>query len=406
MTTYPDKLDFVNVITFTDGLDNGSTGRSALNPIEDQTFDTEAEYASYVDNQIDSRTIGGKSITAYSVGVRGEDIDVSDLTKFQNNLQNIASPGNDSQGNPYAIELTDFSKLQATFTAIADSLQVVENTSTNFNMKTTLLSSGTKVRMTFDVTGISSSDAMGSSKYIEGSITRTGTGASLTYTFNNITYSGGLGSDQNAGPITGVIDGSEVTFAFTGMSGYIPATDESRAKQWAMAPSTATWQVNSEYSISGATDTQVEKRSAIIYLVLDASTSLSAPQIGQIRTAAIGFINSIYSRLSSSASVSLITNQWYTNSFTSSSQTHTYQFYATAGTTYRIAWDDSYEGSGAYTCDVKVSASGAGITPFSDVDTAYSTPRTITPSSSGNITITVIPFSSGGTGSYRIIRGY
>jgi hypothetical protein len=182
------------------------------------------------------------------------------------------------------------------------------------------------------------------------------------------------------------------------MSGYTPATDESRAKQWTMAPSTATWQVNSEYSISGATDTQVEKRSAIIYLVLDASTSLSATQIGQIRTAAIGFINSIYSRLSSSASVSLINNQWHTNSFTSSSQTHTYQFYATAGTTYRITWDDSYEGSGSYTCDVKVSA-----TPyFSNIDSAYSTPRTITPSSSGNITITVTPYSSGGTGSYRI----
>jgi uncharacterized repeat protein (TIGR02543 family) len=287
MTTYPDKLDSVNVVTFTDGLDNGSTGRSAIDPIEEQTFDTEAEYATYVDGQIDSRTINGKPVTAYSVGVRGSD--VTNISLFQSNLEKIASTGKDQ-------ELTDFSNLQATFTAIADSLQVVHS-NTNFNMKTTLLSNGTKVRMTFDVSGTGTSDAAGSSKYIEGTITRTGTGANLAYTFTNITYGGGLGSTQGTGPISGTINGSEVTFAFTGMSGYNPATDESTAKQWTMTSGTTDWQVNSEYSISGATDIQIEERSAIIYLVLDASTSLNSTQIGQIRSAAVEFINSLYDQL-------------------------------------------------------------------------------------------------------------
>jgi uncharacterized repeat protein (TIGR02543 family) len=494
MTTYPDKLDSVNVVTFTDGLDNGSTGRSAINPIEDQTFDTEADYATYVDGQIDSRTIDSKPITAYSVGVRGSD--VTNIPLFQSNLEKIASIGKNQ-------ELTDFSNLQATFTAIADNLQVVHS-NTNFNMKTTLLSSGTKVRMTFDVTGTGSSDAAASSKYLEGTITRTGTGANLTYTFGSITYGGGLGSTQGTGPITGTINGSEVTFAFTGMSGYDPATDESTAKQWTMTSGTTEWQVNSEYSISGATDVQVEKRSAIIYLVLDASTSLNNTQIGQIRSATIEFINSLYNRLnggsssgtvpsappyitataqssssisvswglvsgvtegymvyrstnassgytwvyttspttiswmdtglaasttyyyrvsavnsygessqsttgsattnsSSSSAVTLTNNQWYPNSFTSSSQTHTYQFYATAGTTYRITWDDSYEGSGSYTCDVKVSAVyPSGSSAFNSEDSGYSSPKTVTSPSSGNITITVTPYSSGDTGNYRI----
>jgi hypothetical protein len=287
MTTYPDKLDSVNVVTFTDGLDNGSTGRSALNPIENQTFDTAADYATYVDGQIDSRIINSKPVTAYSVGVRGSD--VTNISLFQSNLEKIASTGKNQ-------ELTDFSNLQATFTAIADSLQVVHS-DTNFNMKTTLLESGTKVRMTFDVTGTSSSDAAGSSKYLEGTITRTGSGANLNYTFGSITYSGGLGSTQGTGPITGTINGSEITFAFTGMSGYNPAADESKAKQWTMTSGTTDWQVNSEYSISGATDIQVEKRSAIIYLVLDASTSLNNTQIGQIRSATIEFINSLYNQL-------------------------------------------------------------------------------------------------------------
>jgi uncharacterized repeat protein (TIGR02543 family) len=287
MTAYPDKLDFVNVVTFTDGLDNGSSGRSAINPIEEKLFDSEDEYATYVDGQIDSRTINGKPITAYSVGVQGSD--VTNTSLFLSNLEKIASAGK-------AQRLDYFSELQDTFTNIAANLQVVHS-NTNFNMKTTLLSSGTKVRMTFDVTGTGSSDATASSKYIEGTITRTGAGENLNYTFGSITYGGGLGSTQGVGPITGAINDSEVTFAFTGMSGYNPATDESKAKQWTMTSSTTEWQVNSEYSISGATEVQVEKRSAIIYLVLDASTSLNATQIGQIRNAAIQFINSIYNRL-------------------------------------------------------------------------------------------------------------
>jgi uncharacterized repeat protein (TIGR02543 family) len=290
MTAYPDKLDSVNVITFTDGLDNGSTGRSLLNSIEEQTFDTENEYATYVKSQIDSRSINGKPITAYSVGVRGGD--VTDILLFQSNLEKIASNGKSH-------ELTDFSSLQTTFDDIAANLLTV-NSSTSFNMITTLLSSGAKVRMTFDVTGTNPSDAAASSKYIEGTITRTGAGTNLTYTFGSITYGGGLGSTQGAGPITGSISGSEVTFSFTGMSGYVPDTDRSKARQWTMTSGATEWQINSEYSVGGGTNTQVDKRSAIIYLVLDSSTSLSPGQdgqIGQIRTAVKQFITSIYNRV-------------------------------------------------------------------------------------------------------------
>jgi hypothetical protein len=149
----------------------------------------------------------------------------------------------------------------------------------------------------FDVAGTGSPDAGGSSKYLEGSITRTGTGANLIYTLGDITYSDGLSSIEGAGPITGVINGSEITFAFTGMEGYNPATDESRAKQWTMTSGTTAWQINSEYSISGATDIEVEMSSAIIYLVLDASASMNSAQIGQVRNYVTAFINSVYNSL-------------------------------------------------------------------------------------------------------------
>jgi hypothetical protein len=293
MTAYPDKLDSVNVITFTDGLDNGSSGIAEFYPIEGQTFDKDDDYATYVDGQIDTRTINGKPITAYSVGVLGDDFK-GNTTEFENNLKLIASAGNDKK-------LDDFSSLQTTFNGIADNLLTV-NSSTNFNMRTPLLSNGTQVLMTFDVPGTDHSDAEGSSKYLKGTITRTGT----TYAFGSITYSSGLGSTQGAGPITGTVNGSEVTFAFTGMNGYDPVTDGAfdpvtqkplNAKQWTMTSSQTQWVVNPEYKIGGGTNTQVEKRSAIIYLVLDASTSLDTTQIGHIRSAVNNFINSIYDRV-------------------------------------------------------------------------------------------------------------
>ncbi|MDR2743440.1 MAG: fibronectin type III domain-containing protein, partial [Treponema sp.] len=286
---YPANLDSVNVITFTDGLDNGSTGMSAIEPIEGHIFDRENDYTAYVNEQITNRTIADKSITAYSIGVKGND--VTNAAKFESDLEKIASTGNSRI-------LTDFGNLQTTFQDIADSLQITQTANTGFMMKTTLLPSGTKVRMTFDVTGMEAADAELSSKYIEGNITRTGMGTNIKYTFNDITYAGGLGSEQGMGPITGVRNGSEVNFAFTGVEGYDPSTDdESNTKQWLMSSGETEWQRNSEYSAAGATTTDIESLSSIIYLVLDSSTSLESGDIERIRSAAVTFINSLYSQL-------------------------------------------------------------------------------------------------------------
>jgi hypothetical protein len=54
---FPANLDSVNVITFTDGMDISSDGRSAFNPIENKTFDSPDEYADYVVTEIADRSI-------------------------------------------------------------------------------------------------------------------------------------------------------------------------------------------------------------------------------------------------------------------------------------------------------------------------------------------------------------
>jgi hypothetical protein len=282
---YPANLDSVNVITFTDGLDNGSTGQAAFSPIENQLPETAAAYAQYVQGQISSRAIAGKSITAYSVGVRGSD--VTDVSGFQTTLNQIASAGN-------AKELTDFSQVQATFNTIASGLNIT-HTSATFTMTTTLLESGTQVRMTFDGASV---EAASSNLWIQGTVNRAGTGSAMTYTLSNITYSG-MSSSEGTGPITGTINGSEVNFAFTNVTG-LPSNlqqDDSRVKQWLQTSGSSNWQVNSEYSMGNSVTTSVERRSAIIYLVLDSSRSLNPSQISQIRAAVQEFINEMYSQI-------------------------------------------------------------------------------------------------------------
>jgi hypothetical protein len=281
---YPANLDSVNIITFTDGLDNASSGRSADSQLEGFTADTAADYKSYISYRIANERIAGIPITAYSVGVPASD--VTDMQAFQSNLQAIAS----APANSYV--LSSFSQLENTFEDIAKKLDI-SRSSTNFTLTTTLLDNGAKVRMTFDAT----TSAPASTTYIEGVINRTGgvgiDGNLATYTLTNIVYSSGISSDQGSGPITGIKNGSEVSFEFTNVTGYSAIADTD-PKQWLMYPGTSTWQINSEYSSTGWNTPSVEKHSVVIYLILDCSTSLSSANIDSIREAAKEFIEIMY----------------------------------------------------------------------------------------------------------------
>ncbi|MCL2154776.1 MAG: formylglycine-generating enzyme family protein [Leptospirales bacterium] len=287
-SNYPDKLDFVNIITFTDGLDVSSSGLSQIseNRVEEKEFSTTAAYTTYVNTEINNRKIAGKSITAYSVGVKGDD--VSDDIKFTSDLASIASAGKSN-------ELSDFADLQDTFDDIAEGLNIT-TTITDFILATTLLENGTKVRMTFDVNTTNPTDAAASTRYIEGIYNSSGG----VYTLTNITYGGGISSNNGAGPITGTLNSSTmaVRFVFNNITGYT-GSDLSNTRQWIMLPGAPTWQHNSEYNTAGSSTSTVEKRSTVIYLVLDCSRSLSSTEVTQIRDAAVSFINNLYDQAGS-----------------------------------------------------------------------------------------------------------
>ena len=295
---YPTNLDSVSVITFTDGLDNTSANlRLAGYTLEGKEFANNAVYSAYVRDEIENRTIADLPITAYSVGVRGND--VNDETAFQNNLIAIASPGNHNV-------LDNFADVQSIFDGIADGLNIIQGTTAVFTMKTTLLDEGTRVRMTFDLDANGSISA--SQRYIEGTI---GLVNNSTFTFYDIIYNGGISSAAGAGPLIGTISGTQVNFVFDNITitnsntgeptAYNPPANQTR--QWLIYPGSSMWGPNAEYSSDGSSTTTIERRSAIVYLVLDCSTSLSETQVSQIRDAATSFVESLYDRYTNNTTV-------------------------------------------------------------------------------------------------------
>jgi hypothetical protein len=99
-------------------------------------------------------------------------------------------------------------------------------------------------------------------------------------------------------------------------------------------------------------------------------------------------------------------NQWTANTLPAGA-THRYTFNAESGTTYYIRWDDSFNGSSTYTCDIKVSASINGTVLFSGEDDGYSTPLPVGIRSGSYVTlpviITVEGYGSFESGSYAIM---
>jgi fibronectin type 3 domain-containing protein len=289
-STYPAKLDTVSIITFTDGLDNqslamlaNSTNQNGPNyHLEGKTYDTSdpksaGNYMDYIKGEIDGRDIMGHTIKAYAVGVKGTD--VVDEASFDARLLKIASNGKDESGVPYVTKLTDFSKLRETFQSIAKGLNVT-HTNVTIVMTTTQNATGTVYRWAFDkVNGTVGN----SKKYIEATFTDSGS----DYILTNITYAGGISTAQGNGPLTGVVktvDGKRrVDFTFTDVSGYDPDT-EGDPSQWIKTYGSTVFGPESEVDSTGKPTKTQEHKTAYIYLVLDASTSLSDANISSIKS--------------------------------------------------------------------------------------------------------------------------
>ncbi|MDR2534772.1 MAG: hypothetical protein LBD29_01905 [Treponema sp.] len=283
-SNYPKDLDSATIMTFTDGLDNASTS-PVLPPLEGTSFAGKVtdEYLGYIKTQIINRRILDRKIKAYSAGVRGND--VSDIALFRSTLVALASK------SEYAVELEDYTNLETEFSEIASSLAET-SIDTTFVVTTPAVSTGTKVRMTFDVPENQNDSEAGlnSKRYLEGDIVYT----DGTYMMTNVVYGGDIGSTATL-PVESEINEYEVDFTFPSFKGYNAGKDT--VKQWLMVSGSRMWQVNSEYRLEDSSVQKRIKHSGVIYLVLDSSTSLKDDDVEDVRDAAQAFITTLYEQI-------------------------------------------------------------------------------------------------------------
>ncbi len=265
----PEDLINVSIVTFTDGLDQGSYLMS--------NYSSGSEYLSAVNRRIQNEKVGGMNIAAYSIGVRGSD--VTDLGTFHTNLEKLSS---DPENNVF--EVTSMSEASLHFAEIARQLYN-QSTYYNVSLKMPAQEPGDVIRFTFDDVA----DAESSTCYIQGTYSRVN-GNSLGV-LNDVEYHGLR--CMNGNTVTATSQGIFDLFAFRDLlmlDGEQVATDH--VKQWKQIASTGSWQNNSEFSPSNNSEVIEEYRSALVMLVLDCSSSLSN-DFANMKSAANQFIETL-----------------------------------------------------------------------------------------------------------------
>ncbi|MDR3355746.1 MAG: SPOR domain-containing protein [Spirochaetaceae bacterium] len=277
--TLPGNLDSVTVITFTDGTDTSSTDVDFA-PLEDRDFrrrSSASAYRTYISQQLSTRKIAGVRVNAWSIGIPGRDI--QNAAEFTQTLQSLASvPGNVS-------EFSEVSQMDERLTAIADDLNIY-TPRMNLTLSTPAYPVNTLLRITFDG-DIGTPDA--SEYYVEARVSWDEAGKG--YALGNISAHG-----------IKYVEGRRLPGKRneTGIDYNILLNNDFQVpnvRQWYMQPGEDSfgWLPNSEFFARKTADFTHERKSAIVYLVLDCSSSLTEKVIGDIRAAIGTFINKLYS---------------------------------------------------------------------------------------------------------------
>ncbi len=264
---YPADLSSAAIVTFTDGLDQGSMMKVS-------GYSDNDSYLSALNKKITGAYVKNSKLAAYSIGIR--DDDVINVSKYQSDMARLAS----SASNSY--EITDITQLEAKLNAIADVVKVTNRTVYQFSVTIPGPQNGARVRFTFD----NVSNALNSSKYVEGTFNL------KNRTLTDLKYQGV--ATEAAATIAGSVDGIFVTFTFPDIR-YTDGREFSNSyvKEW-LSASGSSWQINSEFD-SGAdskVSTTVDSRTGVVYLVIDCSTSLGT-KISTVKKNAKSFVTKL-----------------------------------------------------------------------------------------------------------------
>lgn len=283
-SSFPSNLYNVAVITFTDGLDRISLDRCEID--KGITYLTNNEYLETIHTRLSSETIVGQTISAYTIGVQGDD--VTNTTTFKNNLNKLAT----SSDNVF--EVNNMSEVTEKFTDIANKLG-----ETKYVQTLKLTAAGPShlalCRFTFD----NVSNYSASKQYIEGTFNR------LSKTLENITYVGLTSTSGNTVAGTRNTDGF-YEYLFEGIQS---ENGELVSNQYVQHWYTddGIWQKDSEFVFDPSNfSTKKIKRSAAILLNLDCSSSLGT-EFPTLKAAAKSFVSQLYEKSIDPNEVSSIT---------------------------------------------------------------------------------------------------
>ena len=268
--SFPYDLTKVAIVTFTDGLDLGS--------IE---YGDKYSDVSTVSERLKSANISGINIDAYAIGVIGDDVNTyEDRRRFRENLIALSS----SESN--AMEVNSMYEVQNKFKEIANSLYS-ETTSSSISIVCPGLADGKKVRFTFDG---NLSYATSSRCYLEGTWNRENKILS-SVTFEGLNTSNGSSVSLK----------KEESIFYSFVLDDVMRIDEKELNkeniQMWISDDGSSWQINSEFDPEQSDESIVEQKSAMIMLVLDCSKSLESSGLAQMKSAAQGFISTLYNNL-------------------------------------------------------------------------------------------------------------
>ncbi len=148
-TKYPDDLTSISLVTFTDGLDDGSLFMT------NNGYTTNDEYLQTLNSQIKSTKVNNLNINAYTIGFNGGY--VVDLSQFDKNLKLLASKDENAK------TVKNISDVENCLKEISDQINK-ENHYNNVSVIINGKSNGTIIRITLDNVNNASSSKM----YIEG----------------------------------------------------------------------------------------------------------------------------------------------------------------------------------------------------------------------------------------------
>lgn len=271
--TLPDDIFNVSIVTFTDGLDEGSLSYRR------GVYKTKAEYLDALHTRLANEQVAGLPIKSYAIGLMGTDAQ-SNIDEFRTNLEKIAStPVNDNE--QYVYEISSINELNSSFESIAEQL------SQNIRVQKVIVSMpfpehGERKRFTLDNNAPNQSD-----RYIEGVVDLD------NLQLIDVVYHGLTSTSGSIVPISADY-GFELEFTFEG----IQTSDGTEIIQddiqlWYISASGSSWQRNTEFSPSENSSVYTEQKSALVFLNLDLSKSLEG-QLPTLKTGAKSFLSKLY----------------------------------------------------------------------------------------------------------------